>query len=327
MQWQVFGASVAGLSHLDSGRPCEDAHLSDVSSERVILAVADGAGSARLAQTGAWAVANAFVHGASAKLWATSTPETTDAWREWATDLVAYVRGRVESIAWDYGHGAPVRQEEAEEASQRSAAVSTELGDDCVADERHDSTPRPLTVGDAPSQTRASPQPYPEIKLSDLASTLVGVVLTHDWLIAVHVGDGLAIARVGDQQYHSLTTPDHGEYINETTFITSTAMKTSLRIVVEPARSVSGLALMSDGLERLAFDFRLNEPHGPFFDSIFGFASRRDIDLERKRLLLAEDLNSERVNQRTDDDKTLLIAVRMNEQGEEIYPTGGEGSA
>lgn len=52
--WKVVAASVAGVSHEKTGQPCQDAHgarqLADIG---LIAAVADGAGSAALAEVGA----------------------------------------------------------------------------------------------------------------------------------------------------------------------------------------------------------------------------------------------------------------------------------
>ena len=52
--WKVVAASVAGVSHEKAGLPCQDAHGIRQLSEVVLLAaVADGAGSATLAEVGA----------------------------------------------------------------------------------------------------------------------------------------------------------------------------------------------------------------------------------------------------------------------------------
>jgi hypothetical protein len=54
--WNVLGASVAGTGHEKAGVPCQDAHLFHVTASGVLLiAFADGAGSASLAEIGAQA--------------------------------------------------------------------------------------------------------------------------------------------------------------------------------------------------------------------------------------------------------------------------------
>jgi hypothetical protein len=52
--WRVIGASVQGTSHIKADVPCQDAHAWAVLPDRTLLAaVADGAGSAALAEVGA----------------------------------------------------------------------------------------------------------------------------------------------------------------------------------------------------------------------------------------------------------------------------------
>src|SRR4028119_2107946 len=52
--WQVVGASVIGTSHEKRSQPCQDAHCWRLLPHGVLVAsVADGAGSAALAEVGA----------------------------------------------------------------------------------------------------------------------------------------------------------------------------------------------------------------------------------------------------------------------------------
>ncbi len=52
--WQIISASVTGTSHEKQDLPCQDAHgFKQLSPDLIILAVADGAGSAKLADLGA----------------------------------------------------------------------------------------------------------------------------------------------------------------------------------------------------------------------------------------------------------------------------------
>ena len=54
MDWKVVAASVAGVSHAKTGLPCQDAHgVKPLDGGGLIAAVADGAGSAMLAEVGA----------------------------------------------------------------------------------------------------------------------------------------------------------------------------------------------------------------------------------------------------------------------------------
>ena len=60
--WKVGGVSIAGFSHFEEDIPCQDAHTFRVRDEsRIIAAIADGAGSARLSHIGAQAFVDAIV--------------------------------------------------------------------------------------------------------------------------------------------------------------------------------------------------------------------------------------------------------------------------
>ncbi|MBF0477696.1 MAG: protein phosphatase 2C domain-containing protein, partial [Deltaproteobacteria bacterium] len=57
--------------------------------------------------------------------------------------------------------------------------------------------------------------------IKDMACTLLAFVATPDWLAAMQVGDGAMVVRTAGGEYELLFTPDKGEYINTTTFVTS----------------------------------------------------------------------------------------------------------
>jgi hypothetical protein len=60
--WHVVGASVTGASHQRRGVGCQDAHAVARTDFGTVIAVADGAGSARRADEGAQIAAGAVVH-------------------------------------------------------------------------------------------------------------------------------------------------------------------------------------------------------------------------------------------------------------------------
>lgn len=109
--WRVVGASVRGVSHIKSGQSCQDAHHWQVTPSGVLIgAVADGAGSAPLAEFGA----DAAVAGAVEAVWQAvqngMLPETDEDWR----DLLAEgLRGALSGVE---------RAAEARSASTRDLA-------------------------------------------------------------------------------------------------------------------------------------------------------------------------------------------------------------
>lgn len=144
----------------------------------------------------------------------------------------------------------------------------------------------------------------------DFATTLVLVLASADKVLSAHIGDGaVAMREIGDGSWASLSWPEHGEYASTTYFLTDDS-KPRLRISSSSVPA-DALIVMSDGLERLALDFALKSPHAPFLDVMVaplrGQAPGRAEPINRA---LVAYLNSSGVNARTDDDKTLIVAVR-----------------
>lgn len=142
----------------------------------------------------------------------------------------------------------------------------------------------------------------------DFATTVVLLLTDGAQSLVLHIGDGAAVARTADG-WRALTWPEQGEYAATTYFLTDDAPRLRVARAAEPA---DRFALFSDGLERLALDFAAEQPHAPFFDGVSApvaasTVAGRDATLSAQ---LGAFLDSERVNARTDDDKTLILAVR-----------------
>lgn len=143
------------------------------------------------------------------------------------------------------------------------------------------------------------------------ASTLVFVLAAPEQTLVLHVGDGVAALRVSDGVSWSVPLwPAHGEYASSTFFLTDDPEpRVRIERIDEP---VSALVAMSDGLERLALDFAKLTPHLPFFENIVKPVSQADAKGHVLALSgqLRSYLQSDAINARTDDDKTLVVAVR-----------------
>jgi len=74
------------------------------------------------------------------------------------------------------------------------------------------------------------------------------------------------------------------------------------------AKDLQGLAVMTDGVEVLSIDFKTGQPVPGFFHHVFQ-DFHKIIENERTSVL-NRFLNSSAVNERTDDDKTLILAWR-----------------
>jgi hypothetical protein len=145
----------------------------------------------------------------------------------------------------------------------------------------------------------------------DFAATMIAVLSDGDQTLVAQVGDGCAAlkdAQSGD--WRIPLWPDHGEYASTTTFVTDDP-EAKCRIHREQS-DVSIVAVLTDGLERLAIDFAAGLPFAGFFDGvsrpvIASTAQGRDRPLS---MHLEEYLNGEAICSRTDDDKTLVVAAR-----------------
>jgi hypothetical protein len=112
------------------------------------------------------------------------------------------------------------------------------------------------------------------------------------------------------KDWHAPTWPEGGEFASTTFFLTDES-EPKLRFTTTES-AIDVVAAFSDGLERLALDFKARAPFGKFFDGIstplLGKSGvGRDRDLSEK---LKAFLASPQVLSRTDDDKSLVVAVR-----------------
>ena len=143
--------------------------------------------------------------------------------------------------------------------------------------------------------------------INDLACTLLVFVATHDWLAAMQIGDGFILARSQDSEHQLLFQPDKGEFANETTFITSANAVKQMQVKVIHEKQ-EFICASTDGLEKVAIRLSDWEPFSPFFKPLEEYL-HEPVNPEDEDKYLMEFLNSERLNSRTDDDKTLLLCL------------------
>src|SRR5438046_9143168 len=99
-EWRVLGASVTGTSHRTSGRGCDDAHAyRRVGDATLLLAVADGSGSASRSAEGAACVLSTTVKYADAALAERGEPADSDQWRRILRTILKEARAGLESLS------------------------------------------------------------------------------------------------------------------------------------------------------------------------------------------------------------------------------------
>jgi len=262
--WRVIGASVTGTSHLRAGRGCDDAHAyRTLEPDHLLIAVADGAGSALRSARGAATAAQVAIDAAGHMLSQQVEPSASDQWLSVLTYILTTAR---EALVLLTRESVPVASDLPGSASKSAAEMSS---------------------------------------LRDFATTLLIAIVTAHWIAVAQIGDGAVVIQLPDGSTTSLTPSYRGEYINETCFLTDAEYLARADYTILPRAGTQGIALLTDGLQLVAMNFPENTPHQPFFTPLFKFAANPEAQPEE----LQRFLESERICARTDDDKTLVLAV------------------
>lgn len=157
------------------------------------------------------------------------------------------------------------------------------------------------------------------VALEEYASTLLAAFVGNDWCAFLQVGDGAIVASTPEGGWSLISWPQHGEFANSTTFLTSKGAAARAFFEMRHVR-IDDLTMFSDGLENLVLDKAMRRAHGPFFDMKIAPVRRSGAAGTDPRLSaeLHAYLTSPRVCVRTDDDKTLILASRA------AIPVSGE---
>jgi hypothetical protein len=243
--WTATGAHVTGTSHLGNGTPCQDYSAYERvfigASPVLLIAIADGAGSAPLSHIGARATVEYLLR--TIPVQTTSIFEANEAFSK---RILSGAREHLETIA---------------------------VENECT--------------------------------VADLACTTLFAILGEFASFFAQIGDGAWVIHK-DGQYFAPIWPEGGEYINETTFLTSPDWDIAIKCHFV-CGAIAAVAGFTDGLQRLALQINTQRVFAPFFEPLFSVL--RSANDETKLISpLIEFLSSERVAERTDDDKTLVLA-------------------
>jgi serine/threonine protein phosphatase PrpC len=106
-----------------------------------------------------------------------------------------------------------------------------------------------------------------DVPVRALACTFLAAIIFDNFACFLQIGDGDIV--LGDQSgYSHVFWPQSGEYANTTNFITSDNWHVSLETAYIK-KNFQSLAMLSDGLERLALSFSDEAVHSPFFCPFF----------------------------------------------------------
>ncbi len=146
------------------------------------------------------------------------------------------------------------------------------------------------------------------LEIRDFACTLLAAIIGDEGAAFAQIGDGAIVFRDGDG-FAPAFWPQTGEYASSTFFLTGEGLEERLAFRSLGQR-VDELALFTDGLQPLALHYASRAVHSPFFAPMFA-SLRQSVAPEELESPLREFLKSKPVTDRTDDDKTLMLATRL----------------
>lgn len=150
-----------------------------------------------------------------------------------------------------------------------------------------------------------------QLRPRDLACTFLFAMISEHGAAFAQLGDGAIVVGVGEE-YVPIFWPQGGEYANQTFFLTDTEALT--RVQYDRWNGpIDEVALFTDGIQSLVLHYASQSASTPIFARLFATLSQRPPgEPDEGSFSLARFLDSPAVNQRTDDDKTLLLASRRS---------------
>lgn len=144
----------------------------------------------------------------------------------------------------------------------------------------------------------------------DYASTFIAAIVGATGAVFYQVGDGGAVFSASGkaESYQFAIEPTESEYVNMTDFLTDETAANSLRFV-RLEQPVEDVILFSDGIFAVAVDYQTNKPHEPFLMPMIA-PLRNNIEINGLNEKLEKFLASPKINEKTDDDKTIILASR-----------------
>lgn len=316
--WKAIYVSERGTSHVQDGTPCQDGCRVRVIGGSVLLTVcADGAGSASHARDGAQLACRKFIECVSGFLNPPPIAKAVAPLAEVEKSGVGFIQA-LWSLMLSASSRVTRRMASPRFPGEPEQENATALaGDDGAIPNPAD----PLGSIDRDTlvewcvqvrESLAARASELGVPIRELACTLLGAVVSDSTAVFVQVGDGAMV--VGDGECCDVVFwPQSGEYANTTNFLTDAAFKESLQFVVRQGR-ITEFAGFTDGLERLILRFDDRTVHrpalGPMFDQLRAAADEKALFAPLRGFL-----QSEPVNARTNDDKTLILAVRNERSG------------
>ena len=147
-------------------------------------------------------------------------------------------------------------------------------------------------------------------EIREYASTLVAAVAGEAQAAFYQIGDGAVVfSAFGETEtYRFGIQPAETLYVNETDFLTDDDAAAKIRFE-SVEETVEDLILFSDGIFPVAVNYQTNQPHAPFLKPMLA-PLRNGNPPDGLNAKLENFLASSKINEKTDDDKTIILASR-----------------
>jgi Protein phosphatase 2C len=310
--WSIVGASEAGTSHRRREVPCEDAFTFEMTCDGLpILVVADGAGGSRFGVIGAEIAVQVAVAEARARLERLrqdGAQPTEGLLREVFVACREALAAAVSRLA---GGEPGALHEDARVGDSTSAALAWR-----ILSERWCAT---VAQGEPAGEKHL----LGGLTTADFHSTLAVAILAREWSVFGNIGDGWIVVRQRGETARAVASTAKGEYIEETFFLDSPQALDEAAYERLPTAELDAVALLTDGAAWFSIEIKHKVPGHQLFEALFALAGDQTLPQEEQEGELRRLLASERVCGLTDDDKTLLLAARVDA----VESMAGEGES
>jgi hypothetical protein len=145
------------------------------------------------------------------------------------------------------------------------------------------------------------------LQINDYACTLIGVITSNDHAIYFQIGDG-CIVTSNESGYKTVFWPERGEYANTTYFLSESSYVEHIKTKHEDTVP-NEIALFTDGIQDLVLSYADETVHEGFFRPLFTRFRESSDEGSTLATYLTKLFLSDEINARSDDDKTLVLAI------------------
>lgn len=304
MNYNIVASKVTGIGHIDLNMPCQDNFDLYQDEEVVVIALADGAGSAKFSDIGSSIATRTLIN---------VVKEDFDFFLEENEEysLAKKILTRIEHSL----------QEELEKKKDEFFLSHTQIGSMEKEDVLNQETTQ-QNLNEEMDENKGmesgalveNKQNDCPFRIQDFASTLLFVAIKGNRYISGHLGDGIIGVLEGEDGNNQkkigvLSHPENGEYANETFFTTSKDAERHFRINSHTLTIEKGFILMSDGAGESFYQNKTKELI-PLVKQIMEDA--RDVEKLGEVQENVNVLMETRVKQRTKDDCSIIYVVKKH---------------